>query len=216
MRSYIAPRSRTLGPQLKPSVRQSSGGKKRCALRCVGTLAIVTAISVCGPPSHSAASGQVQCNEVTSVDFQSLSIKIRDREMVQMDHGTGFSSDAGIDGKSRDWKITLVQDDILRPAAALTLRLVRFEANHITGSGAWDHVSIYQCREGELVRVFEERYLYGVEIQRVNDDELLFISGEWMKGDPMCCPSKEKRSAYKWDSKSKKYILIGDSIGAKN
>ncbi len=71
---------------------------------------------------------------------------------------------------------------------------------------------IYQCRRGKLGRVFEDRYLYGVRIQRERDDVLVFMSGEWLKEDPMNCPSNEKRSVYRWDSSAKKFVLIENSV----
>jgi len=175
-----------------------------------GFVAMLVVIEVWS--SRAAANEQVRCDDVTSIDVKNMSIEFPARGKVQMNDGTGFSSDAGVDGESRDWKITLIQDVILRPTTSVILRLVRFNADHITGSGAWDHVFIYKCRNGNFVRLFEESHLYGTKIQRLADDEITFVSGEWVKGDPTCCPSKEKQSTYKWDTKSMRYILIEESI----
>jgi hypothetical protein len=78
------------------------------------------------------------------------------------------------------------------------LRLIRINANHVSGSGAWDHVFIYHCRSGDLLRIFEERFLYGVEIQKSSDDELVFIQTD------------KNRTVYKWNSKRNNYEIVSN------
>ncbi len=185
----------------------------RRVFRCFGIVAMLTVLGV--PVPSSTASEQDSCYNVTSINIENMKIEIPYRGMVQMDNGVGFSSDAGPGGESHDWKITLVQDEILQPSPSALLRLVRFSAEHVTGSGAWDHVFVYECRNGKLIRLFVERYHYGVKIRRLSDDELLFISDYWMKSDPMCCPSQEKRAVFKWDPEGMKYFLAEDSIRPK-
>src|SRR5512135_3675810 len=138
-----APRASLEGPQLSRSVRQSTGGKMRRALRRLEVLALLAAIGACALVSQATASGQVPCDDVTLVDIQGMSVEIPGRGTVQLDHGAGFLSETGPADASPNWKITLVQDEVLRPAPLVSLRLVRFNANHVTGSGAWDHVFIY-------------------------------------------------------------------------
>jgi hypothetical protein len=149
-----------------------------------------------------------RCEDIVSIDFKNLRVDIPMRGIVQLENGIAFSSDAGEDDESKDWEIRLVRDEILRPEAGKALRLIKLNANHLIGSGAWDHVFIFSCVEGQIVRLFHERFLYGVHIEKITDAELIFISGEWMNKDPMCCPSKERISTYRWSTEENTFIEV--------
>jgi len=183
---------------------------KRGILRFAVPAALSAALCVSVTSLPSRASGAEPCDNVTSIDFRNRSMEFPDRGTIRLERGVGFASDARHGGKSLDWKISLVQDEILRPVPSTTLRLLRFNENHITGRSSFDYVFMYQCLQGEPVRVFEKKYPNGVYVEIVRDSELVFLSGEWKVGDPACCPSNQKRSVYKWNPKDRKYVAAGN------
>ncbi len=170
-------------------------------LRCISIVATAISIVALSIRLHATLKQDTRCNEIVSIDSKNLRIEMPNGGAVQLKNGTAFSSDAGEGGESKDWEINLVQDEIIRPIPGQALRLIKLFSNHLTGSGAWDHVFIFRCVKGKVVRVFQKSFLYGVKIQKITDAELIFTSGEWMKGDPMCCPSKETISTYRWSPK---------------
>ena len=153
-----------------------------------------------------------RCEDIVSIDFRNLTIDIPWRGAVQLEDGVGFSSDAGEGGESKDWEIRLVRDEILRPADGKALRLIILNASHLTGSGAWDHVFVFGCVGGKVVQLFHERFLYGVHIAKIIDAEWIFISGEWLDKDPMCCPSNDRISRYRWSTKENTFKVVSSAI----
>jgi len=151
------------------------------------------------------------CHDLKAVDFANMKLDIPGWGEVKLSDGVGYASEDPDFSESKDWKIIIGQDDIIRPSLSVTIRLLIVNCNHLTGSGAWDHVLIYCCRKGKLVRIFQECLPSGVRIQKAND-ELTFTYAEWTKADPHCCPSLERISKYRWNQGAKTYILVKSSV----
>jgi hypothetical protein len=182
------------------------------SIRLLQILALFIAVSSGGLTVLAGDKAPCRGNDITAVDFTNMKIALPDLwGKVQLSQGVGYKSEAGLD-ESKDWKITIEQDEILRPSPSVTLRLLRVTCNHLTGSGAWDDVLIYCCRNGRLVRVFHDIFHYGVRIQKPTAFELLFEYGEWTKNDPHCCPSMERVSIYRWNEKIGTYTLVKSSV----
>jgi hypothetical protein len=161
-------------------------------------------VFICIVVFHAGAEEIILCKDIKTIEFRNFRMAVPDRGVVQFKNGTALSSDGE---EKSDWKINLIQDEVFHPSVGAEVRLLRITSNHLTGSGSWDHVFIYRCREGNLERIFQEEYLFGVKINKISAGELLFISGEWTVNDPMCCPSKESLSTYSWDNKVGTYKL---------
>lgn len=106
-----------------------------------------------------------------------------------------------------DWEGRIVDDRVLDSHAGSERRLVRLNDNHMTGSGAWDYLSVFICVGGKTVPVFRERFLYGVRLEEASPQTLSLVSGEWNPQDGVCCPSRRKRQVYRWDSVRRLYVL---------
>jgi hypothetical protein len=182
----------------------------RGPIRLLQVLALAIAVSSGGLTVLAGDKTPCPGNDLTAVDFANMKIALPGLGKVQLSQGHGYTSED--DSGSRDWEITIEQDEILRPSPSTTLRLLRVNCNHLTGSGAWDNVLIYCCRKGCLVRIFQESFHYGVKIQKPNVFELLFQYGEWTKDDPHCCPSLERVSIYRWNERTKTYNLVKSSV----
>jgi hypothetical protein len=151
-------------------------------------------------------------NDITVVDFANMKLFLPDQGMkVQLKRGIGYLSEDPYARGSKDWKIAIAQDEILRPSSATTLRLLRVECDHLTGSGSWDYVFIYGSDKGGLVRIFQKNFVYGVKINVPKASDLLFTSGEWSKNDPRCCPSVVRVSRYRWNKQAGTYLLLESS-----
>jgi len=150
-------------------------------------------------------SGGSSCQDLQSLDFKNLDVEISNHGKVRFKKGIAFTSDGG---EAKDWKHRIVQDDILRPETSTTLRLIKIESVHTTGSGFWEHVIIYKCRRGDLVKVFHKSFLGGVKVKHDLKQNIVFTSGEWSKDDPACCPSKKKILTYHWNREDEIFELM--------
>lgn len=182
----------------------------RYPFRLLQVLALAVAVSSGGMTVLAADKTVCPGNDITAVDFANMKIAHPRYGEVQMRQGHAYISEDGSD--SKDWKISIGQEEFLWPSPSTALRLLRVNSNYLTGSGAWDDVLIYCCRKGRLVRIFQESFHYGVKIQKPNDSELLFTYGEWTKGDSHCCPSLERVSLYRWNDVIKTYNLVKSSV----
>lgn len=152
---------------------------------------------------------QSECNKITDLDFANMLLNVPRQGQIQFHEGKSLILD-GLGNKN--WECTITKDLLFSPKPSMNLRLIVITCNHLSGSGAWDNVLIYCCRNGKLVRIFQERFLYGARISKLKEDHFSLISGEWLKGDPMCCPSKERLSTYQWDEKEQTFIRINSKL----
>ncbi len=182
------------------------------AVRLLQVIVLAIAGSATAMAASAGDTAPSPCHNLKAVDFANMKLDLPGWGTVKLSKGIGYTSEDPDFSESKDWKITIEQDEILRPPPSTTLRLLRVTCNHLTGSGAWDHVLIYCCREGKLVRIFQERFHYGVKIQKPEPSELLFEYGEWTKDDPHCCPSLERVSIYRWNESAQTYNLVKSSV----
>jgi hypothetical protein len=168
--------------------------------------------SGCGSLRPAAIRGGIPCRDAEGIDFRNAVVEVAPLGAVRLESGVGYASDAGEGGASRDWRLTLHEELVLRPAPGTVVRLVRLEASHLTGSGEWEHVLAFRCRDGVLERILDERFLYGVDVHRVNDGILRFTYGEWREKDPMCLPSADRVDTYRWDREKGTYRRIDSTL----
>lgn len=162
-------------------------------------LLIVVTFIIAATPTELNANSELLCISVQIPDLQNANIND-----IDFRQGKAYTSDGS---SPKDWEHTLSTDQILKPHHNKEIRLIVINSNHLTGSGAWDTVIALDCVRGTLKKIFEKKYLHGVNIKIRQDDELLLISGEWQPTDPMCCPSKEKRETYQWNQLKGTYVL---------
>jgi hypothetical protein len=87
-----------------------------------------------------------------------------------------------------------------------TARLVIVNSDHVLGSGAWDNVFIYGCRNGgQITTFFNKKYLYGATVQSVSSKAVTIKYGFWSGKDAGCCASHEAISVYQWDPKTQRF-----------
>ncbi len=150
-------------------------------------------------PAKLNANSEISCTSVETPDLKNTSIND-----INFRQGKAYTSDGP---SPQDWEHTLLTDRILKPNKK-ELRLIVINSNHLTGSGAWDTVIVFDCIRGIMNKIFEKKYLYGVNVTTKTDSELLLTSGEWQSNDPMCCPSMEKKEIFRWDDNKGTYGLI--------
>lgn len=176
----------------------------------IGALCALTASGCTNP--RSMTKSDIRCDSIEGLDINNMEMRLQSRGVVKLIDGTGYASDAGDDGISKDWLVTVVQDDLLRPSPGAAFRLVRVNASHITGSGEWDHVTILACNGKRIKAIFDERYLYGAEVSIVNDAIFRVAYAERKEGDPMCCAASDRIATYRWNADKGSYLLIDNTI----
>jgi len=122
---------------------------------------------------------------------------------VRLRNGKACIGD-GLDRRRCEWDVELRRVENRGKDGQLLLVIVN--AIH-DGPGAWDSVFFYACRDGVLNQVHSRRYLYGATIATGTSSELVIASGQWQKGDGMCCPSQERREYFVWDEGTGKVVL---------
>ena len=85
-------------------------------------------------------------------------------------------------------------------------------ANHLTGTGAWHSVFVYECRGGTYRQVFDASILYGAKIELGQDAEFVLTSNQWSPDDPLCCPSSERRNRYVWDASRGRFVQMDSQV----
>ena len=160
-------------------------------------------------PSQSIAAA-TQCDAIEKVDFNNSELSFGAKSLRFRD-GKACTKE-GEDSGPCDWEHVVTFDKVLIPEPGRAVRLMIINSNHLTGSGASDHVLLFECRNGRVVSVFNESYLYGVTIEKLASTEFSLISGEWLKNDQECCPSRKKREVLRWDRKTGAFILSKKTI----
>jgi hypothetical protein len=162
--------------------------------------------------SGEAIAQNMQCRDIAKVDFKNIRLELPKGAPIQLKDGKAFSSDDTGDKDSKDWEIVLAQDEMLHPAPARDVRLIKLTRNHLTGSGSWEDIFIFHCVQGQAVRLFQKSFLGGVKIEKKSNALLTLTNYEWMKSDGMCCPSKEREITYQWNEKARTYEEIRDVL----
>lgn len=151
------------------------------------------------------------CSNIETLDLPNASIPIASEgTTIKFDSGKAcpINEYSGI----CDWEYTITTDRILHPNSDLSVRLLIINRNHLTGSGAWDHLNLYICENGNLKAIFEKAYLYGAKLDFKNDSQFVVRSGQWQDNDPTCCPSQEKEELFLWNSREQKYTVVNSKL----
>lgn len=118
-----------------------------------------------------------------------------------LSHGVGCYLDDASENKGCDWETTIKLDR----AIGQDRRLIIATTTHLTGSGAWDQVAIFACRANTVRIALAEKFLYGVNIKAISDQNLVLEYGHWEPYDPTCCPSSSSYLTYNWDQETHKF-----------
>lgn len=154
------------------------------------------------PELYAASSESIPCSSISSIDLQNATIN-----KIKFVAGEACTSDSAELPDQCDWEHEISSDEILRPISGKEVRLAILHSNHKTGSGAYDTVFVFDCLNGSMRNIFENKYLYGVKIKKYTEGEFILTSGDWQLKDPMCCPSKEKHETYRWSSRKNTFML---------
>jgi len=154
------------------------------------------------------------CSSITNVDIQNGVVDWSGAKLV-FKHGWACTSEGLLPGQDPacdcatgkcDWKMRVSEDQLLSPEPGRQLRLSIIEEDHLTGSGAWGRVLLYECRNHQLKKMMDQRYLYGVHFTPTRAGFNL-ESGYWLPTDARCCPSRRQQERFRWDSAKHKYTL---------
>jgi hypothetical protein len=111
-----------------------------------------------------------------------------------------------------EWDVTLVRSDRWGDRAQYLVAVV--ESIH-DGPGAWLSVFIYRCRGDQYESVFGESYgPRGAGLILGAGSTFDVMTGDWVPGDPGCCPSRERKSSYVWDVRRQVFALSASKVTA--
>jgi hypothetical protein len=170
---------------------------------------IMTLLFIAAPPPGQSAAAGTACDAIEKVDFMNSELNFESNSMRFRD-GKACTTDGG-DASACDWEHTVALDKVLIPEPGKAVRLIIINSNHLTGSGAWDHVLLFECKDGKVTSLFNESY-HDIEVEKLGATEFSLVSGEWLKKDPECCPSRHKRETFRWDRKKGAFSLSEKTI----
>jgi len=176
-----------------------------CSGKVAELISLGLFLALISMPQAQNVASQAKCNSIEKVDFSESALSFG-YQSLRFRNGKACTSDQAI-ADGCDWQHTLTVDQTLTPTPGQTIRLILINSNHLTGSGTWDHVFFFRCRNGYAVSEFSESYRDGVKIEKRSNTELWLVSGEWLKGDPDCCPSRQKTEIFRWDSKKNSFAM---------
>ena len=173
-------------------------------MRLRASAAYILVALLCGT---SAVAAEISCRDLSKVDPSDVlrreSAQIR---LPWLSKGTGCYGITSME--PCDWQTSIKDDRMLNPSR----RLFVATSNHNGGSGAWDNVLIFDCATGDPRAVFQERYLYGVRIEKASPAALVLVSGHWKPSDPNCCNSTSWRTRFRWDRRRQRYVIDGSEL----
>jgi len=156
-------------------------------------------------------SDATNCTDITKIDFKNTTII--DDQFGALQFNNGFCESKEEPGnKSADWEHIIIDDFTLTPEPSQIVRFIKINSNHLTGSGAWDRLIGFKCERGIININFDQKGLYGIQVQKLGEKQLSLTIGEWAKNDPMCCPSQEKVSIFQWSSKDHIFSLESEKV----
>lgn len=179
---------------------------KRSLLLIILLLIPLETISFAEGPSNN-----TPCSSIANLDMLNATIN-----NIKFVDGEACTSDSAELPDQCDWEHKISSDEVFRPITGKEVRLVIIHSNHKTGSGAWDTVLVFNCLNGSIRKIIENKYLYGVKINKKTEGEVVLTSGDWQPKDPMCCPSREKHETYRWNSSKNTYVLQKTTTSKKN
>ena len=156
-------------------------------------------------------SSDATCTNIAKLDFKNTAIEDEQFGTLQFKNGI-FESKEDPENKSADWEHKIVNDFTLTPESSTTLRFIKISSSHLTGSGAWDRLIGFKCVNGNINKFFDQKWLYGIRVEKLGEKQFSLTVGEWAKSDPTCCPSQEKVSIFQWNSKDQTFSLESEKV----
>jgi hypothetical protein len=152
------------------------------------------------------------CIDVTRFDFKNVELRIggqadgsrQPERSIRLRNGVGFISDSPASLESRDWKITLKVNRVVRPDASTWAKVIVLDQNHLAGTGDWRHVLVYSCANGSLVRLFQYAS-EGMALEHTDGRTIRLYRAQWKSSDAHCCPSQHLELTYEWDVLEHRY-----------
>ncbi len=180
-------------------------------IACCGLIAFARPVTSVSAPTNGVSAAA--CKGVSNIDFQNNIVdwgggrlKFKDgRACTTEGLLPGQNPDCDCDSGKCDWQMKVSEDRLLSPEPGWQLRLLIVEEDHLTGSGAWGRVLLYECQNHQLKTVMDQRYLYGVQFCATKDGFKLEY-GDWFPGDPRCCPSGRREDFFRWERAEHKYL----------
>ena len=180
----------------------------------LGVVGYFNFVEKTAPVSTEGASVKVPgttCTNITKIDLKNTVIDDEQFGALQFKNGI-FESTEDPENKSADWEHKITDDFMLKPESSQVVRFIKINSNHLTGSGAWDRLVGFKCGDGNINKVFDQKSLYGIKVEKLGEKRFSLTVGEWAKNDPMCCPSQEKISIFQWNSKNQIFSLESERV----
>ena len=180
----------------------------------IGSVAIIACLFVAPFVCRSQGPTEGACDDVSNVDFKNGVVDLGAFGSLKFEAGQACRFESRLPGQDPacdcasgkcDWDMRIQEDREMSPEPRTHLRLLIVSESHLTGSGAWGQVLIFGCQRGDLTKVMDRRYLYGVKFTEIKNGFEL-ESGYWLPADARCCPSKRQREWFRWDSTKHKYV----------
>ena len=173
--------------------------------RVAGLLAIIAFLSTAHAAAQESGPSHVRCGNASAI-LRNGAFTLRIGP-VRLRDGTGCVKD-DLAARQCDWTVELTRFERWGAAPGFLLAVVH--SNHQEGSGAWDSVFMWSCRDGDAAAGFTERYLYGAKIDLGNDLDFRITRGVWLASDATCCPSEEKTEHYVWNGRRGRFMLVAE------
>ena len=110
------------------------------------------------------------------------------------------------DYRGCEWTVDLVRAE--RWGHEGRFLVVALDSIHDT-PGASRSVLVYECRKGSYQSVFAEEFgPRGATLNLGGEDTFDVVMGEWLPGDAGCCPSRERRTTYRWDDDGARFVRV--------
>jgi len=137
------------------------------------------------------------CKDVRSFDFTNTTIHTapgddgsrQGSESFRLRDGIGFLSDDPHSLDAHDWRVELLVNRTVHPDPLTWVRVIVLKSDHLTGTGTWNHIMAFGCREGSLVRLFQYSS-EGVSLKHLDAKTLELYKAIWKPTDAHCCPSR--------------------------
>ena len=180
----------------------------------IGTAAIMFDLLARPFDCHAEEASQLTCDDVSRIDFKNGVVDLGSFGSFVFKDGRACGSEGVLPGQNPacdcasskcDWDIQIQEDKVLSPEPRWQVRLLVVSESHLTGSGAWGQVLAFECRRGQLTKMLDRSYLYGVKFTQIKNGFEL-ESGHWLPTDARCCPSRQQREWFRWDLAKSKYM----------
>ena len=128
-------------------------------------------------------------------------------ESFRLQNGEGFLSDDPDSPESQDWQINLDSDQTIHPDPATWVRVLVLNRDHLTGTGNWFYVVVFECEREHITRIFQFSS-EGVSLKYLDEKALVLGLDIWTRDDAHCCPSQHNELIYQWNAQEHRYHRI--------